>query len=255
MMFRKAKPLTGMLTVEQFKTDWTAGVSALELTRRCDISLPLVYRAARALALPLRGKFPEAREQLSKLVQVETTAVPAPAPARAWRAAWRGPTEWTPERNATLRNLWNEGVSSGQIAARLGMSKNAVIGRAHRMHLASRGSPIVRHMDPAVAAARAAARVAARPKPTRLTAHLISTVLTPRDPSRTPLTPPKSRPDLYPSRMGCQFPLWDDRDDPRYGTHCLGPRQHASPYCGEHHRRCYSTRVALANMPLTDAAA
>lgn len=51
-------------------------------------------------------------------------------------------TVWTEEKDAQLRAFWDAGVSGSQIAERMGMTKNAVIGRAHRLKLKSRASPI-----------------------------------------------------------------------------------------------------------------
>lgn len=51
---------------------------------------------------------------------------------------------WTDERVAKLRELWDKGLSASQIATALaeGVTRNAVIGKAHRMNLASRPSPV-----------------------------------------------------------------------------------------------------------------
>tara|TARA_R110002096_G_scaffold87253_1_gene200297 strand:+ start:8031 stop:8513 length:483 start_codon:yes stop_codon:yes gene_type:complete len=51
---------------------------------------------------------------------------------------------WTDERVAKLRELWDKGLSASQIAKELaeGVTRNAVIGKAHRMGLASRPSPV-----------------------------------------------------------------------------------------------------------------
>lgn len=47
---------------------------------------------------------------------------------------------WTDERVETLRKLWAEGLSASQIAAQLGgVTRNAVIGKVHRLKLSSRG--------------------------------------------------------------------------------------------------------------------
>lgn len=47
---------------------------------------------------------------------------------------------WTDERVEILRKLWAEGLSASQIAAQLGgVSRNAVIGKVHRLKLSSRG--------------------------------------------------------------------------------------------------------------------
>src|SRR5687768_15531828 len=47
---------------------------------------------------------------------------------------------WTDERVDLLRKLWAEGLSASQIAAQLGsVTRNAVIGKVHRLKLSSRG--------------------------------------------------------------------------------------------------------------------
>ena len=56
---------------------------------------------------------------------------------------------WTAARKATLRALWAEGLSCETIAERLRISKNAAVGKAHRMGLAARPSPIKPPAPPA----------------------------------------------------------------------------------------------------------
>jgi GcrA cell cycle regulator len=47
---------------------------------------------------------------------------------------------WTDERVELLTKLWAEGLSASQIAAQLGgVSRNAVIGKVHRLKLSGRG--------------------------------------------------------------------------------------------------------------------
>src|ERR1700755_3457277 len=46
---------------------------------------------------------------------------------------------WTDERVETLKKLWTEGLSASQIAAELGgITRNAVIGKVHRLGLSGR---------------------------------------------------------------------------------------------------------------------
>lgn len=52
--------------------------------------------------------------------------------------------EWTPDQVAKLAELWATGLSGSQIAAQLGRTKNAIIGRARRLGLPPRSSPIKR---------------------------------------------------------------------------------------------------------------
>jgi GcrA cell cycle regulator len=46
--------------------------------------------------------------------------------------------DWTPERIAVLIALWNEEVTTSEIGRRLGITKNAVIGKVHRLGLPQR---------------------------------------------------------------------------------------------------------------------
>ena len=49
---------------------------------------------------------------------------------------------WTDERVATLSKLWADGLSASQIAAELGgVTRNAVIGKVHRLGLSGRAKP------------------------------------------------------------------------------------------------------------------
>src|ERR1700710_1382478 len=83
---------------------------------------------------------------------------------------------WTDERIDSLRKMWEAGQTASQIAEELGgVSRNAVIGKAHRLGLQSRPSPVKPNEEnediaapsapePArPAAAAAAAEAAARP--------------------------------------------------------------------------------------------
>ena len=50
---------------------------------------------------------------------------------------------WTDERIDRLKELWSKGMTASQIADELGgVSRNAVIGKAHRLGLQSRPSPV-----------------------------------------------------------------------------------------------------------------
>lgn len=75
---------------------------------------------------------------------------------------------WTEERIAALKSLWEEGLSASQIAARLGgVTRNAVIGKVHRLGLSGRPSPLRAEAarTEAKAATAAAAPQAPRPAP------------------------------------------------------------------------------------------
>ncbi|WP_406870873.1 GcrA family cell cycle regulator [Thioclava sp. 'Guangxiensis'] len=66
---------------------------------------------------------------------------------------------WTDERVETLKKMWSEGQSASQIAKELGgVTRNAVIGKVHRLGLSNRTAA-------SEAAAPAAAAPAAKPAP------------------------------------------------------------------------------------------
>ena len=72
---------------------------------------------------------------------------------------------WTDERIATLKKMWEGGSTASQIADELGgVSRNAVIGKAHRLGLKSRPSPVMANekKKPAVKAKPAAPKPVAK---------------------------------------------------------------------------------------------
>lgn len=50
--------------------------------------------------------------------------------------------EWTEELIGRLRSLWEQGLPTAEIGRQLSISKNAVVGKAHRLKLPPRPSPI-----------------------------------------------------------------------------------------------------------------
>ena len=57
---------------------------------------------------------------------------------------------WTDERVSLLTKLWGEGHTAAEIAKQLGgVTRNAVIGKAHRLKLSNRVSPIQQNKKPA----------------------------------------------------------------------------------------------------------
>ena len=52
---------------------------------------------------------------------------------------------WTEQKIQMLKDMWGNGYSASEIAKHLGgMTRNAVIGKAHRLKLSGRPSPIKR---------------------------------------------------------------------------------------------------------------
>jgi GcrA cell cycle regulator len=109
---------------------------------------------------------------------------------------------WTDERIEQLRELWAEGLTTGEIGKRLGVSKNAVVGKAHRLELKGRPSPIKRSKTPRAAPA------APKEKDQKI----------------------RSVVDL--SAHTCRWPIGDPREP---GFHfCGAPSMATKPYCEKH---------------------
>jgi GcrA cell cycle regulator len=71
---------------------------------------------------------------------------------------------WTEERIERLKKMWHEGATASQIADELGgVSRNAVIGKAHRLGLEQRPSPVKPGEEKEVKKAAPAAAASAKP--------------------------------------------------------------------------------------------
>src|SRR6478735_8196976 len=92
---------------------------------------------------------------------------------------------WTDERVELLKKLWQDGLSASQIAKQLGgVTRNAVIGKVHRLGLSGRAAPS-KPARPAFRPPRPA-RPAAAPSPPRRIAEPVS--------AQTPSIQPPPRP-------------------------------------------------------------
>ena len=49
---------------------------------------------------------------------------------------------WTEEMINDLKQMWKDGLTTNEIAKRLGVSKNSIVGKVHRLNLKARPSPI-----------------------------------------------------------------------------------------------------------------
>lgn len=54
---------------------------------------------------------------------------------------------WTEKMVEDLRQMWIEGLTANEIAKKLGVSKNSIVGKVHRLCLTARPSPIKRKED------------------------------------------------------------------------------------------------------------
>ena len=148
---------------------------------------------------------------------------------------------WTDERVTTLKKLWLDGLSASQIAKQLGgVTRNAVIGKVHRLGLSGRAAPsqparpafkAPRPARPAATAMPSAPRrvIAAEPAPLPAVAQQPSVpVFRAEEPgSATVLT--------LGAHM-CKWPIGDPSTD---GFTFCGRRSSDGPYCNEHARVAY----------------
>lgn len=73
---------------------------------------------------------------------------------------------WTDERIGTLRKMWEGGATASEIATELGgVSRNAVIGKAHRLGLKARPSPVKANEKKKAAPAKKPVAPAPKPAP------------------------------------------------------------------------------------------
>ncbi len=158
---------------------------------------------------------------------------------------------WTDERVEVLKKLWVDGLSASQIAKQLGsVTRNAVIGKVHRLGLAGRATPtrpIQRVVRPRPIL------VATPPKSIEIT-DIKSAQALDIDPSDTisrpsivtPIAPKRQSNgnligvlDLGPSM--CKWPIGDPTD-PDFGF--CGAKSHENwPYCEEHGAIAYQPQV------------
>ena len=148
---------------------------------------------------------------------------------------------WTDDRVATLKKLWLDGLSASQIAKQLGgVTRNAVIGKVHRLGLSGRAAP----SQPARATFRPA-----RPRPTQPTQA-------PSAPRRIEAVQPRvaaapSVPALMPDlpgtatvmTLGAHMCKWPIGDPSSTEFSFCGRRSSEGVYCVEHARVAYQPQV------------
>ena len=131
---------------------------------------------------------------------------------------------WTEDRMARLTELWQAGLSASRIGEKMELSKNAIVGKAHRLGLKSRPSPI--NYSGRVATPRKAAL-------SRATEKTEATVID-APPVAQPVMPPSRRACLYiEGEKGRDFEFYADA--PR----CAAAPKPGSPYCSAHNARCH----------------
>jgi GcrA cell cycle regulator len=169
---------------------------------------------------------------------------------------------WTDERVELLKKLWMEGLSASQIAAELGdgVTRNAVIGKVHRLKLSARAKPTNTAPRARPAARPAAPRRVASPSASSasMSAKPRVSMARPQVMGATALAmAPEMETELYVAPAAaelfipedkrlnllqlnehtCKWPIGDPLSKDFYfcGQHSL----ETGPYCDFHSRRAY----------------
>ena len=154
---------------------------------------------------------------------------------------------WTEDRVGALKKLWLEGQSASQIAKQLGggVTRNAVIGKVHRLGLSGRATP----SQPA----RTTTTAAFRPARTRTTppaqpsAPRRIEAVQPRPTAPVPPTPIRAVAELPGTAtvmtLGAHMCKWPIGDPSSREFSFCGRRASEGVYCVEHARVAYQPQV------------
>jgi GcrA cell cycle regulator len=158
---------------------------------------------------------------------------------------------WTDERVELLKKLWTDGLSASQIAAELGnVTRNAVIGKVHRLGLSGRAKDAKPAASAAATRARKATRAPSAPAPIPPQAHSNNNVVI----APIPVQPAAELPEVFAEddiaiamservtimdlrESMCRWPMGDPTK-PEFRF--CGARSIAGlPYCNHHARIAY----------------
>ena len=141
---------------------------------------------------------------------------------------------WTDEQVEELKKLWNKGLTTGEIGKALGVSKNAVVGKAHRLGLNGRPSPIRRNEE------EATAQTEEKPVQTEKKKAASKTTSSAKNTG-------KEKKKLFTvndlTSNSCRWPIGDPKDEGFHfcGKECLPDK----PYCAEHAAIAYVSAKTL----------
>ena len=133
---------------------------------------------------------------------------------------------WDDDNVSRLKELWDQGLPTAQIGKLLGFTKNAVVGKAHRIGLERRPSPIRRT---AVKPDRKKARSPVMPKLAFETSSIEEKIYTPKISTFT-----SNVKNIFTANLkrGCEWPEGHP-DEPEFHF-CNKERFEDKPYCLNH---------------------
>jgi len=141
---------------------------------------------------------------------------------------------WSEDRVEQLKTLWTEGLSASQIARALGgVTRNAVIGKVHRLGLAGRARPSLSERP----------RLPMAPKSPSVRAHVPAVPVVEEDPLL--LDDGHFATVLTISDRMCRWPIGDPSASEFH--FCGRSPKAGSPYCEAHARKAYQPQQTRTN--------
>ena len=122
---------------------------------------------------------------------------------------------WTADKIKQLKKLWSKGKSTVEIAKELGISKNSVIGKVHRLALTARPSPIKKKEPQVTSQSTSAKKVVGKCRLMDLKNNM------------------------------CRWPIGDPEEENFH--FCGKPTVTGKPYCAEHCKVAYTSLKELAD--------
>ena len=143
---------------------------------------------------------------------------------------------WTDERVELLKKLWQDGLSASQIAKQLGgVTRNAVIGKVHRLGLSGRATPS-KPARTVFKAPRPARPISTAPSTPRRLAEPVSLHSHPVMPVRLVDEAPGTATVLTLAVHMCKWPIGDPAAD---NFSFCGDHAEDGPYCLRHSQVAY----------------
>lgn len=158
---------------------------------------------------------------------------------------------WTDQMVEDLRTMWKQGLTTAEIGKRLGVSKNSIVGKVHRLGLSGRPSPIKKKGE------TAAVKPTEDIKPAKVSTPVEEKKQEPKSEAKSvekPKMPEKKEPkrecqkselERNPRALSlmdldnhsCRWPIGDPKDE---GFHFCGKKvKIGQTYCEEHSAIAY----------------
>lgn len=152
---------------------------------------------------------------------------------------------WTDEAVEELKRMWDRGMTTGQIAKALNVTKNSIIGKVHRLCLTARPSPIKK-----APGAKADKKTAGAAKPAKEEKNKKSPVSSPLSVSDEKVSGSAENkaaeetniPLVKLDNHTCRWPLGDPRDDDF--CFCGKHVKTGQTYCEEHAAVAYVNKAS-----------